>query len=311
MSGVLAWGYAQYTMPSRGDLGRVIVLTRGYSLKDIALELATKGIISNALVFRAGVRLSGLSHSLKAGEFHFPAGASMREVTSILNKGITVVRKITIPEGLRSSDVVKLLRQTDGLRGDINQLPGEGTILPNTYFFSYGDERAAVLSRMVKAMRETTEKLWAGRKHGLPLATIQQAVILASIVEKETSLKGERPRVASVFINRLRLGMRLQSDPTVIYGLTGGVRSLGRTLRRTDLKIHSPFNTYKILGLPPTPIANPGHAAIYAVLHPTDGNDLFFVADGAGGHAFSETFTQHKRNIQKWRHKMNKKRTFW
>jgi len=299
--GILGWCYAKYTMPGRATLDQNIVLTRGQGLKQIAAHLAKEGVISNEFVFRAGVRFSGLSQSLKAGEFLFPAGVSMSEVAGILSKGATVVRRITIPEGLSSAKVVKLLRQTKGLHGNIKLTPGEGTLLPNTYHFSYGDQRTAILSRMANAMKKTTAKLWASREQGLPLATIQQAVILASIVEKETSLQEERGRIASVFINRLRLGMRLQSDPTVIYGLTGGVGSIGRRLRRADLEQYTPYNTYKISGLPPTPIANPGYATLYAVLHPVAEKNLYFVADGTGGHAFAATFSQHRRNIERWR----------
>ena len=225
----------------------------------------------------------------------------MREVAGILSKGTTVVRRITIPEGLSSAKVVKLLRETEGLQGNIKLIPGEGTLLPNTYHFSYGDRRTAILSRMANAMNKTITLLWRGREQGLPFVTSQQAVILASIVEKETSLQEERGRVASVFINRLRLGMRLQADPTVIYGLTGGVGSIGRPLRRSDLENNTSYNTYKNFGLPPTPITNPGYAALYAVLHPAAEKNLYFVADGTGGHAFATTFSQHKRNIERWR----------
>ena len=238
--GMLSWCYATYTMPSGTTLDQVIILDRGLGLKKIAAQLAAREVISNKFVFRAGIRFSGLSHKLKAGEYLFPAGVSMHEVAGILSKGTTVVRRITIPEGLRSAKIVKLLQQTEGLHGSINYFPGEGTLLPNTYHFAYGDRRAAILSRMANAMNKTTAELWAKREQGLPLATIQQAVILASIVEKETSLREERGRVASVFINRLRLGMRLQSDPTVIYGLTGSVGSLGRSLRRADLEQYTP-----------------------------------------------------------------------
>lgn len=305
--GVLGWIYAIYTMPGHTTLDQPMVLTRGQGLNEISMQLATKGIVSNQFVFRAGVRFSGLSHSLKAGEFLFPAGASMREAAKIISDGVTIVRRITIPEGLSSAKVVELLRQTEGLSGEIGKTPQEGTILPNTYHFSYGDKRATIISRMVKAMHNTTKKLWADRDQGLPLATIQQAIILASIVEKETSLREERSRVAAVFLNRLRLGMRLQSDPTVIYGLTRGVNSLGRPLHRSDLKQVTPYNTYRNLGLPPTPITNPGYAALYAVLHPDIGKNLYFVADGSGGHAFATTYAEHKRNVKRWRNKTRKK----
>ena len=289
--GILSWGYAQFTRPGQQAFDQTVVLTKGQGLKEIA----------NQLVFRVGVRFRRWSRDLQAGEFRFPAGTSMRDAVAILRKGITVVRHVTIPEGLSTIRVVKILRRTEGLRGDILQIPREGTLMPDTYHFSHGDERAAVLHRMVEAMSATTAKLWAAREQGLPLATIQDAVILASIVEKETSLREERARVAGVFINRLRRGMRLQSDPSVVYGLTHGAGPLGRPLRRADLKQDTPYNTYRLAGLPPTPISNPGRAALHAVLHPAAGKDLYFVADGTGGHAFAATFAEHKRNVKRWR----------
>ncbi len=299
--GILSWGYAQFTRPSQQAFDQTVVLTKGQGLKEIAAQLAKSGVISNQLVFRVGVRFGGWSRDLRAGEFRFPTGTSIRDAVAILRKGITVVRRVTIPEGLSTIRVVKILRRTEGLRGDIQQIPREGTLLPDTYHFSHGDERAAVLHRMVEAMSATTANLWAAREQGLPLATIQDAVILASIVEKETSLREERARVAGVFINRLRRGMRLQSDPSVVYGLTHGAGPLGRPLRRADLKQDTPYNTYRLAGLPPAPISNPGRAALHAVLHPAAGKDLYFVADGTGGHAFAATFAEHKRNVKRWR----------
>ncbi len=295
------WGYAQFTRPGPAVLDRSIVLTKGSGLKEIAARLAGAGIISQPLVFRAGVRLGGWSRDLRAGEFRFPAQVSMRGAVSILRLGKTVVRRITVPEGLSSARVIDLLARTEGLRGDIARIPGNGTLLPETYHFSHGDGRGAVLARMVAAMDDALANLWPGRMKGLPLASPAEAVILASIVEKETSLHGERARVASVFINRLRRGMRLQSDPTVVFGLTAGLKPLGRALRRADLDRQTPYNTYRIPGLPPGPITNPGRAALRAALHPAPGKDLYFVADGTGGHAFAATFREHKRNVRRWR----------
>jgi len=299
--GILGWGYAQYTRPGQQAFDQTVVVTKGRGLKEIAAQLAKSGVISNQLVFRVGVRFRRWSRDLQAGEFRFPAGTSMRDAVAILRKGITVVRHVTIPEGLSTVRVVNILRRTDGLRGDIEQIPGEGTLFPATYDFSYGDERVTILQTMAEKMDKITAKLWAAREKGLPLATIRDAVILASIVEKETSLPKERVRVAGVFINRLRRGMRLQSDPTVVYGLTRGTSVLGRPLLRVDLEKDTPYNTYRLPGLPPAPIANPGSGALRAVLHPTAGKDLYFVADGTGGHAFAATFAEHKRNVKRWR----------
>ncbi len=295
------WGYAQFTRPGPNTFEHAVVLAKGSGLRDIAERLAGAGIINQPLVFRLGVRLGGWSRDLKAGEFNFPARISMRGAVDILRRGETVVRRVTVPEGLSSAQIVALLRQTDGLRGDIGNIPGEGTLLPETYHYSYGDERAALLDRMTEAMRQTLAKLWRARQQGLPLASQDEALILASMVEKETSLGEERPRVAGVFINRLRKGMRLQSDPTVVYGMTLGRKALGRPLSRADLDQHTAYNTYRISALPPGPIANPGRAALHAVLHPTASKELYFVADGTGGHAFATTFAQHRRNVQRWR----------
>lgn len=300
--GVLGWGYAQFTKPGRQVFDQTVVLTKGQGLKEIAAQLAKSGVISNQLVFRVSGRFGGWSRELKYGEFRFPAGTSMHDVVAILLKGITVVRRVTIPEGLSTVRVVKILRLTEGLLGDIEQIPGEGTLFPDTYNFSYGDERVTILQRMAARMDKITAKLWTAREKKLPLATIRDAVILASIVEKETSLREERAHVAGVFINRLRRGMRLQSDPTVVYGLTRGAGPLGRPLRRADLEQDTPFNTYQLPGLPPAPITNPGLAALRAVLHPKAGKDLYFVADGNGGHVFAATFAEHKRNVKRWRH---------
>lgn len=301
VGGVAGWGYAQFTRPGPVEMDRAVVLAKGSGLQDIARQLEDEGFISHALVFRAGVRLGGWSRDLRAGEFRFPARVSMRGIVAILRQGRTVVRRVTIPEGLSSSRIIALLRQTEGLAGTIAETPDEGTLLPETYHFSYGDGRAALIARMTKAMDKTVAALWRGREQGLPLASPAEAVILASIVEKETARREERARVAGVFINRLRRGMRLQSDPTVAFGLTKGLKPLGHALRRSELDLATPYNTYRIPGLPPDPITNPGRAAIQAVLHPHAGKELYFVADGSGGHAFAATFAQHKRNVRRWR----------
>lgn len=301
VGGTLGWGYAQFTRPGPAQIDRSVVLAKGSGLKDIAERLNEAGVIDLPLVFRVGVRLAGWARGLRAGEFHFPAQTSMLGAAEILRLGITVVRRVTVPEGLSSTQVVALLQQTEGLRGDVPKVPAEGTLLPETYHFSHGDKRAILLSRMTEAMNATLAKLWPLRDQDLPFANPGEALILAAMVEKETSLPEERPRIAGVFVNRLRRGMRLQSDPTVVYGLTRGRAPLGHPLRRSDLDRPTPYNTYRIPGLPPGPIANPGRAAIEAVLHPTASDDLYFVADGTGGHAFAPTFAQHRRNVRRWR----------
>jgi len=212
-----------------------------------------------------------------------------------------VERKLTVPEGLTVMEILALVRAADGLQGTITLHPDEGTLLPQTYFYSYGDSRDAVVQRMRKAMDETLDELWPGRQDDLPIGSKRQALILASIVEKETGIPDERPRVAAVFVNRLRLGMRLESDPTVSYGMTLGRKPLGRDLTRADLQAPTPYNTYTNAGLPPGPIANPGRATIEAALNPAKTKDLYFVADGSGGHAFAATLDQHNRNVANWR----------
>ncbi len=301
VGGIFGWGYAQFTQPGPASLDRTVWLPKGSGLNNIAERLAVAGVIDRPLVFRVGVRVGGWARGLKAGEYRFPAQISMRGAVEILRKGDTVVRRVTIPEGLSSRQVVALLVQTQGLRGEVAEAPAEGTLLPETYHYSYGDERAVLLARMTEAMNTTLATLWPQRDQGLPFANPDEARILAAMVEKETSLPDERPRVAGVFINRLRRGMRLQSDPTVVYGLTRGGNPLGRALSRGDLDRLTPYNTYRIAGLPPGPIANPGRAAIGAVLHPSVSNELYFVADGTGGHAFAATFAEHRRNVRLWR----------
>jgi UPF0755 protein len=201
-------------------------------------------------------------------------------------------------EGLYTAEILGHLRRTDGLTGIVRETPKEGELLPETYHYNFGDNRNDLVRRMKVAMKNVSEELWLLREVGLPIKTPLEAIILASIVEKETGLVEERRRVASVFINRLRLGMRLQSDPTVIYGLTNGNRRLSRPLKRKDLKSLNPYNTYLNKGLPPGPIANPGRASIKAVLNPIESTDLYFVADGKGGHAFSKTLSEHNKNVK-------------
>jgi UPF0755 protein len=216
-----------------------------------------------------------------------------------------VVRRLTVPEGLTSAQVIARLAEAPGLEGDAGPVPAEGTLLPATYPYTWGDSRAQMVRTMADAMRRTVRSLWATRAAGLPFETPEQAVILASIVEKETGIAGERPRIAGVFVNRLRQGMRLQADPTVAYGVGAAEGSLakgiGRALTRSDLRLAHPYNTYLVAGLPPGPIANPGRAAIAAVLQPAATDELFFVADGSGGHAFARTYDEHRANVARWR----------
>lgn len=305
--GAAFWGYRQFTAQGPSATDTQLVIPRGIGTSAIAEQLAEAGVLADPLIFKAGVRVFSEGRPLRAGEYLFPARASARDVMDLLISGRTVVRKVTISEGLTSREVLAVLAAAEGLDGEVPaEPPAEGTLLPETYHYSWGDDRAAIVARMEEAMRATVEELWAGRAEGLPLKTPEEAVILASIVEKETGVDAERPRVAAVFLNRLQRGMPLQSDPTVIFALTKGKASLGRALLRSDLTVDDPYNTYVNVGLPPGPIANPGKAALAAVLQPAKSNELYFVADGSGGHAFAETLEEHNRNVAKWR-KLQKK----
>ena len=299
--GLLAWGYGQFTRPGPAAHVVTLVLPRGGGLVDIARRLETAGVISDARLFAIGVRLHDRQADLKAGEYRMDAGISMRGVMDVLVGGITVVRRLTIPEGLLTAEIVALIAKADGLDGEIGDMPGEGRLLPETYHYSYGDDRAALIGRMTAAMDAALAELWATRAPDLPLQTPEEALILASIVERETAVPTERAHIAGVFVNRLKRGMRLQSDPTVAYGLTNGVQPLDRPLTRRDLTSKTAYNTYVIRRLPPGPIANPGRAAIAAVMRPLATKDLYFVADGSGGHAFAETFAEHRKNVRRWR----------
>jgi UPF0755 protein len=287
-----------------GGQARVVV-PKGKSVAQIAGLLERHGVVSSSLLFVIGVRLSGNQGRLRAGEYDFPGGISARGVMEALKAGITVVRKLTIPEGATTARVLELLQGAYGLRGGLKAPPAEGTLMPDTYHYAYGDQRTALIARMEKAMRDETSRLWRTRSKGLALRSPREVVILASIVERETALGAERPMIAAVFLNRLKRRMALQSDPTVAYGvaLKAGVpdRVLRRPLSRADLATPGPYNTYLNKGLPPHPIANPGRAAIAAVLHPASTKALYFVADGKGGHVFAPNLAEHNRNVRRWR----------
>jgi UPF0755 protein len=284
-----------------------LLVPRGAGVEAIARELATAGVIDDALLFRLGVRYLDKARALKAGEYAFSAGVSMEGVVEILAGGRTVARRLTVAEGLTSAEVAALVAAAEGLAGEVGPVPPEGSLLPETYHYSWADERAALIARMRRDLDDLLAELWPGRDPGVPLKGPEEAIVLASIVEKETGVPEERPLVASVFVNRLRLGMRLQSDPTVVYGLTGGQGPLGRPLSKKDLATPGPYNTYMVGGLPPGPIANPGRAALEATLHPAQTNYLYFVADGNGGHVFAETLDEHNHNVAKWRRLQKKK----
>lgn len=297
----MLWGIAQFERPGPRQVDTTLIVERGAGLDEIANQLKESGVIDSAFIFRIGVRLARQAESLKAGEYVFPARVNPRGAMNILTSGKTVVHRLTIPEGTSSVDVVALLEAAERLRGDITEVPPEGTLLPETYHYVYGDTRAALIARMQDAQQQELRELWAKRAPELPFGTPEEAVILASIVEKETSKSDEMPLIAGVFVNRLKRNMRLQADPTVIYALTEGSEPLARGLTLNDLKFEHPYNTYKSDGLPPGPITNPGRAALKAVLNPARSDYFYFVADGKGGHAFAATLEEHNSNVSRWR----------
>ncbi|MDR3511343.1 MAG: endolytic transglycosylase MltG [Caulobacteraceae bacterium] len=276
-----------------------VILRQGAHLPEIAATLERGHAIISAPLFMAAAQITGSARRLKAGEYEFPSRASMAEVVGKIRRGEVVHHMVTIPEGLTSEQAVDILMNTPVLTGAA-PIPPEGSILPETYEVRRGEDRSAVLQRMMDARDVLLRTLWAQRRDGLPFTSPEQAVTLASIVEKETALADERPRVAAVFLNRLAKGMRLGSDPTVVYGLTGG-RPLGHGIRQSELATPTPYNTYLIDGLPPTPICNPGRASLAAVLDAPHTNELYFVANGLGGHNFASTLEAHQKNVEHWR----------
>lgn len=277
---------------------KTIVVAHGAKTGDIGAQLAQENAVYMSTLFRIAARLA--ANSLKAGEYAIPAHASPFDIAVMMHEGRSVVRLFTVAEGLTSAEIVRLLDSDPVLTGTIDAVPPEGSLLPETYRYSYGDSRSGIILRMQKSMQEKLNTAWAGREIGLPLNSPRDAVILASIVEKETGKAEERPRIAGVFYNRLRLNMRLQSDPTVIYAMTKGQETLARALTHDDLSFASPINTYVSDGLPPQPICNPGLAALQAVVHPEHNNFLYFVADGRGGHAFAADLATQNDNINRW-----------
>jgi len=301
-SGLAIWGYNRVLAPGPLAAERTVIIDRGTGNEDVAALLEKQGVIENAREFLALIWLTR-PHApvIKAGEYAFAAHISMRDALALIRSGHSVTYKITLPEGWTSARILERLRAQPALTGDITKRAPEGSLLPDTYLYQRGTTRDEMIARMQAARDRLLKELWAKRARDLPLKTPEQAVILASIVEKETGLAEERPRVAAVFINRLKRHMRLQSDPTIIYGITEGKSRLDRPLTHADIADKTPYNTYQIDGLPPTPIANPGRDALAAVLNPIKSDELYFVADGTGGHVFSSNLRDHRANVKRWR----------
>ena len=291
------WTWRDWSTPGPLPEKRTIVLPHGSGAVDIVRILGAEGVLAHPVLFLLDAEVTGDLHRLKAGEYEFDAAITPAGVAELLASGRTVRHRLTIPEGLTSAEIIAIVNGIRELDGGPEPVPPEGTLMPETYFFSLGDKRSVMVERMQRAFSHTVAELWAQRASDLPFAKPEDAVTLASIIEKETGRDEERPHVAGVYVNRIRLGMRLQADPTVIYAITRGKAPLDRPLGHDDLSVDSPYNTYVAKGLPPTPIANPGLAALKAAFHPLKVEDLYFVADGTGKHVFAKTLAEQNQHV--------------
>lgn len=302
-AGIFYYALDSYDRPGPLTANTNFIVRNGAGLNEIAASLERNNIITDSRVFRALSRIHLQDAVLKAGEYEVRANASMRDVLELLKSGKSILYSVSVPEGLTVKQAFDRLAGDPVLEGDLPaDLPAEGSLMPDTYKFSRGTKRAEILQQMLAAQKTLVAQIWEKRDDDLPIATPEELVTLASIVEKETGRADERPRVASVFINRLEKNMRLQSDPTIIYGIFGGDgKPSDRAILQSDIDKQTPYNTYVIKGLPPTPIANPGRAALEAVANPSRTKDLYFVADGTGGHVFAESLDDHNANVRRWR----------
>ncbi|WP_306143477.1 endolytic transglycosylase MltG [Roseibium sp. MMSF_3412] len=307
VGGALYFGKTKFEQPGPLTEDATVVITSGSGLSGITNRLAGKGVIGDSVfdewVFNLGIRFYKNATDLKAGEYAFAPGVSMHEIMTDLVQGNAVTHSVTIPEGWTTAQILERVREHPILVGEITDVPAEGDLLPQTYTFARGTTRQEVLGQMKEAQERLLAEIWERRTDDLPVSSPEELVVLASIVEKETALADERPRVAGVFVNRLNKSMRLQSDPTILYGLYGGEAWLKdrSAIKQSEINAQNKYNTYQIDGLPPGPIGNPGRAAMEAVANPSRTQDLFFVADGTGGHVFAETYEQHQENVRKWR----------
>lgn len=299
----LYFGKQEFNGPGPSASGDTFLVRPNTGVQEIADQLERRGLISDARIFRLGVRAYGNDSAIKAGEYQIKPNASMHEIMELLKSGKSVMYSLTIPEGLTVEQAFQRVAQQDALTGNMPaSLPPEGTVATDTLRFTRGATRQQMIDKLMSDQKQLVDEVWARRAPDLPIANIDEFVTLASIVEKETGKSDERSRVAAVFLNRLEKGMRLQSDPTIIYGLFGGKgKPADRPIYQSDLAKQTPYNTYVISGLPPTPIANPGRAALEAVANPSKTKDLYFVADGSGGHVFAATLEEHNENVARYR----------
>ena len=277
-----------------------VIVPKGATLTTVAQKLNEAGVINKPFLFKIYARFEGLDKRLRAGEYQFEPEISMNRVMEKIAKGEVFYRRITFAEGLTTGQILYQIATNKELSSEVTLDVNEGELLPETYTFEYGASQDSIVLEARKAMQKALDEAWEGRDSGLPYKDKNQLLTMASIIEKETGVADERPLVASVFVNRLRKGMKLQTDPTVIYALTEGQMELGRTLKKKDLAIDSPYNTYKYYGLPPAPICNPGRDALMAAAHPAQSDFLYFVATGDGGHNFSTNLNEHNRNVKGW-----------
>ena len=279
----------------------VVNIAKGASVQQSAEILHEQGVIDSPLLLRLVLKYQGNEGKLKAGEYLFEPHISMMNVIAKLVRGDVIYHKITIPEGYTVGQVLYLLNNDEALSGEFEVIPEEGAFLPETYIFQRNESRDVIVQKAAASMQKKLQEVWDNRAENLPYKDMGELLVMASIIEKETGVDEERAKVSSVFVNRLRQGMRLQTDPTVIYALTEGKSELGRALTRKDLEIDSPYNTYKYAGLPPTPICNPGAASLYAAAHPDSTDYLYFVASGNGGHNFAKSLKEHNQNVTNWK----------
>lgn len=304
VAGAATFRYGLHQLEKPGPLPSetLVLIERGSGLRQIATKLDDAGVIPSHWHLLIAAKLQGGAGTIHAGEYAFPARASVYNILQQMTNGEVYQRRVTIPEGLRSAEIVQRLMAIDTLTGPITKIPAEGTLMPDSYAYINGDTRQSMIDQMQTAMTQALESAWQNRASPLPFTSKEQALTLASIIEKETGIAGERAKISGVFVNRLRIDMPLQTDPTVIYAIILRNGAMERPLNRKDIReTNSPYNTYQNKGLPPGPITNPGRKAITAALNPENHDYLYFVANGTGGHAFGKTLAEHNRNVAQWR----------